>query len=89
MHPFMKLSEPDVTPTPESGDPITEHCTIPIYLKQPEKSSGNWWLQWQRGRVRYGIAVAAVDKNLEECVAKAQQMIDVMLALESSGGASH
>lgn len=57
--------------------PYTTYHTIPIYLKQSEQSRG-LWLQWQRGKVRYGIRVT----ELNEALGKAWAMIDAMLELE-------
>ncbi|HEY9751105.1 MAG TPA: hypothetical protein V6C63_20645 [Allocoleopsis sp.] len=57
--------------------PYTTYHTIPIYLKQSEQNRG-LWLQWQRGKVRYGIRVT----ELNEALSKAWAMIDAMLELE-------
>lgn len=58
-------------------NPITTYHAIPIYLKQADKGRGIW-IQWQRGRIRYGIPVT----TMEEALNKAWAMIDAMLELE-------
>ena len=57
--------------------PITTYHTIPIYLRKTCPNRGVW-LQWQRGKVRYGIRVT----TLNEAMSKAWAMIDAMLELE-------
>lgn len=57
--------------------PFRLHKGIPLYIRQIEKQSVPW-LQWQRGRVRYGLPII----DIEEAIGKAQMMIDAMLHLE-------
>lgn len=57
--------------------PYTTYHAIPIYLKKSDHNRGVW-LQWQRGRIRYGIRVT----ELNEALGKAWAMIDAMLELE-------
>lgn len=56
--------------------PIKTHHDIPIYLKQFEESG--IWLQWHRGKIKYGVRVA----ELEVALAIATRNIDAMLELE-------
>ena len=58
--------------------PITSHHQIPIYLRRFEE--GGIWLQWHRGKIKYGARVGV----LEESLAIAFKAIDAMLELESS-----
>lgn len=60
-----------------SSEPITTYHTIPIYLKETPSRRG-LWLQWQRGKIGYGIRVT----TLNEAMSKAWAMIDAMLELE-------
>lgn len=57
--------------------PIATYHTIPIYLKGTQSSRG-LWLQWQRGKIGYGIPVT----TLNEALSRAWAMIDAMLELE-------
>ena len=54
--------------------PIAHHHEIPIYLKQSDRGS---WLQWSRGKVRYGVPAS-------QGLYKVEQVIDAVLELEQT-----
>lgn len=59
---------------------VNTYHGIQLYLKHPERDPRPW-LQWQRGKVRYGVRVT----TLSEALSKAWAMIDAMLELEVQG----